>query len=589
MIYHDPDILKRMYGYMDDVLQERVEVGELTTLYVKRQAEDLARASRGEIVGADKEKYVFDELKVEKTVNFMQLFDVLSGQNPDAAIRLMPWQVLFMGSLFGWVTDDERQLRRFRTAYLSMARQNGKTLMGALIALRCFILDREGMSMVYTGAADMEQAMIPYNRIKHMLVRRRDVMAEFGISVYNSLTKGIQKNDGGELRPLAKDMRGNLDGKSVQCAILDELHAHKKRDTWDSMEKGTQARAQPLIVGLTTAGDDVSGLAKKQHDYACKILRGDQQDDTYLACIYATDNGLVQHKKIYDEKAWRQACPSYDVIKPKGTYIRLSKQAMDDPGARHSFHTKMLNVWGTSSIGWMNMVRWDQCRSKEPLEWEFFETGTVHLGMDLSSMNDLSAVAFTKKEGDKFYAKVSYWVPENAAKDKRRFWYEEFMNKKMLNICPGDTIDYDMIEGFILKFHKKARCHISKVACDPYQAAATINRLQKAGVKMAKFHQSVTYYHYPAGGLLKAVLDGDYVHDGNEVTTWCFGNAIAKYGKDDMIMPAKDPNKKDQMVDGAQASIMSFYGAITEHKNVMTEGWFGSMLPKDRKRREKRS
>ena len=578
---HDADVLKKLYGYMDDVLEERIEVGRYTKLYVKRQADDLARASRGEIRGVKDEKYVFDEAKIVKVVHSMQLFPALMGRNADKAIELMPWQVMFMGLLFGWVSED-RGWRRFRTAYLSMARQNGKTLMGALIALRCFIFDGEGMAQVYAAAGDKEQAMIVYNRIKLMLERRRDIMVEFGIDIFRSLTRGIQKDDGGELRPLAKDMRGNLDGKSVHCGILDELHAHQKRDTWDSMEKGKQARDQPLIVGLTTAGDDASGLAYEKFDYSRKILEGDVQDDTFLACVYQTDEALVERGDIYGERAWRQACPSYDLIEPESEYVSQSKQAKHNALARHSFHTKMLNVWGTKSVGWMNMTRFDDCAEK--LNWPFFYgPGKLHIGMDLAAMNDLCAVAVSREVNGKCYTKVAYWLPERTVEMKKNVPYDDWAKRRLLSICPGDTIDFEMIEGFILDLHRNRKCRIHNVLCDPFQAAATVSRLEKARIKVAKFHQRPSYYDYPMNALHKAVLDGNYIHDGSEVTEWCFGNCVLKVGQDDKAMPVRDRHKPDQKVDGAQASVMAYSSVIMDHRNVMTDGWFGSMIPKDDK------
>ena len=576
------EILDSMYGYMDDVLQGRIPVSEMTYQYVKRQEDDLSRAARGEIRGAYGVKYVFDEEKVEGTIRFMQLFDIISGAEPLAKITLMPWQRLFMGILFGWVTDDELKLRRFRKAFLSIARQNGKTMMAALVALRCFIGDREGMSQVFACGGDKEQARIMFNRAFDMLDRRPDIRTRYKIEMYRSDFKGIQRHDeyGGTFKPLSRDMGGSLDGRSVSCAVVDEMHAHNRRDTWDAMGGGTGARSQPLILGVTTAGDDPSGIAKAQYQTAKRIFSGDEEDDSYLACIYEVDEGFILKDDIYREEVWRMACPSYDVMKPREKYVSDMKKAKADAGDRHTFKTKLLNVWSEPSIGWMNMVRFNQCVKKD-LKWEFFLEGRIFLGMDLSSTTDLTAVAFTKWEDGKYYCKVSYWMSETAMRSERMPLYQNWHERKMLNICPGDTIDYAMIEGFILKHHRDPNCEIGLLCYDKYQALSTINRLRYEGVEVAEFHQNPSHYHPLMQALHKAVLDGEYVHDGNDVTEWCFGNAILKKSTThDYYMPIKDPAKKLQRIDGVQASLMSMVGAIKEAEDVGSGPFFASSIPK---------
>ena len=45
-----------------------------------------------------------------------------------------------------------------------------------------------------------------------------------------------------------------MDGLNVHGAIVDEVHAHKTRDTWDVIETATGSRRQPLMFAITTVG-----------------------------------------------------------------------------------------------------------------------------------------------------------------------------------------------------------------------------------------------------------------------------------------------------------------------------------------------
>jgi phage terminase large subunit-like protein len=53
------------------------------------------------------------------------------------------------------------------------------------------------------------------------------------------------------------------DGASPSCAIVDEYHEHTTEDLYDTMRTGMGARSQPLMLVITTAGDDISARATR--------------------------------------------------------------------------------------------------------------------------------------------------------------------------------------------------------------------------------------------------------------------------------------------------------------------------------------
>jgi phage terminase large subunit-like protein len=63
-----------------------------------------------------------------------------------------------------------------------------------------------------------------------------------------------------------------MDGLNVHGAIVDEVHAHKTRDTWDAIKTATGSRRQPLLFSITTAGYDRQSLCFELHGYTEKIL-----------------------------------------------------------------------------------------------------------------------------------------------------------------------------------------------------------------------------------------------------------------------------------------------------------------------------
>jgi phage terminase large subunit-like protein len=93
-----------------------------------------------------------------------------------------------------------------------------------------------------------------------------------------------------KLEPLSADYN-SMDGLNVHMVNIDEMHAHEDRGLIDVLETATGARRQPLVNKITTAGDDPVSPCGDEHDYACKILDGVLQDETYFAFIASRRSG----------------------------------------------------------------------------------------------------------------------------------------------------------------------------------------------------------------------------------------------------------------------------------------------------------
>jgi phage terminase large subunit-like protein len=81
------------------------------------------------------------------------------------------------------------------------------------------------------------------------------------------------------------------------------------------LDTATGARDQPLILMITTAGSDRSGICYEKRGYTIKVLErtigadADDTDETWLGVIYTLDDGDLWH----DPKTWRKANPNLGV------------------------------------------------------------------------------------------------------------------------------------------------------------------------------------------------------------------------------------------------------------------------------------
>src|SRR5512139_1687077 len=111
--------------YIDDVIGGRVAACHWVRQACQRQLDDLTDGvARG---------LVFDEEAASKVLKFFTILKHSKGEWAGLPLTLEPWQQFLMWTLFGWRRADGS--RRFRTAYVEIARKNGKSTLAAGIGL----------------------------------------------------------------------------------------------------------------------------------------------------------------------------------------------------------------------------------------------------------------------------------------------------------------------------------------------------------------------------------------------------------------------------------------------------------------------
>src|ERR1035437_1158342 len=109
-------------------------------------------------------RYRSKELE-DRVVNFFKCLRHTKGEWSGKLFQLQDWQEdKILRPLFGTVWADGT--RCFRKAYISTARKNGKTELGAGIALYMLTADGEQGAEIYSCAGDKEQASLVFNAAK---------------------------------------------------------------------------------------------------------------------------------------------------------------------------------------------------------------------------------------------------------------------------------------------------------------------------------------------------------------------------------------------------------------------------------------
>jgi phage terminase large subunit-like protein len=297
--------------------------------------------------------------------------------------------------------------------------------------------------------------------------------------------------------PLSSDSK-SLDGLDTHFASLDELHAHPTREVYDLITDSIGARSQPLILIITTAGFNQTGICYETREYLTQILKGTIQDDSFFGIIYTLDTkkdwpdlktakemesadnvyqeGAIREDDWSDEDVWIKAVPGLLGKSKSGKRYGLDKKGNPIPGymtkiedlrdkvrvairmpsAQNNFLTKRLNIWTQQENRWIDLVLWDR-NNIRPIMEDRLAGKTCYGGIDLSAVSDLTVwtMLFPDEENkDIVDILIRVWCPEmrlHDSKNKYREQYQTWKKQGYLYTTEGDAMDYDFIRAKIVE------------------------------------------------------------------------------------------------------------------------------------------
>lgn len=526
--------------YAEDVIAGDKVACKWTKLACKRFIDDLSD-----------DQYIFDVESAERVLNFFPDFvrhvkGKLSGQ----PYELSDWESFILINLFGFKMKDTK-LRRFRTAYIEVARKNSKSTFCSGIALYMTAFDQEGGAEVYSAATTRDQARIVFGDAQTMIKKSAPLSKVFGVHKLNiHHVKSASK-----FEPLSSDA-GTLDGLNIHCSILDEVHAHKTREVWDVVETATGAREQPLLLAITTAGFNKQGVGYEQREYVTKVLSGIADDNTYFGIIYTLD----EDDDPFDQDTWIKANPNLGRSKKLDDMVRLAKKAQEMPAARNNFLTKHLNVWVNAETAWLDMARWEKLplRKDEPE----LEKLPCYIGLDLANKLDVAAIVAAFPDGDKLHYLCKFYLPEGAIYNKSRTignMYDTWAKQGHLTLTDGDIIDHDYIANDLREM--LSQFDVKAVGFDPWGSTQLAIKLEQEGAPMAEIPQTVKNLSEAMKEVEAKVISGDLCKEKNPMMDWMASNIVVKLDKNENYFPNKE--HADNKIDGMVALFMAVNRVIS--------------------------
>lgn len=520
--------------YAEQVRSGEILVCEYVRLAVERYYADLDRA-------LDKGWY-FDKKAAMRAIRFIEKLKHTKGEWAGQRFRLEPWQQFVLWNIFGWKNADGT--RRFRYAYIEIARKNGKTALSAGIGLYMLFADGESRPEVYSAATVKDQAKICFSDAVE-IVKATD-LKNYLTPYRNSIVYELK---GGTMKPLSSDY-GTHDGLNPSCGIIDEFHAHKDSGMFDVIKSAFGARRQPLMFIITTAGFDKSGVCYAYRENVIKVLRGVNEDDSLFGIIYTLDD-----KSEWDDpKMWIKANPNLGVSLSADYLADQVKDAKNRPEAVRNVMTKNVDLWVDAERTWILDDVWLKCiGTTDPAD---LKGCACWGGLDLSNVSDITAYVLLFHENDRFQLLPHFWIPEEKMLEKIRkenINYDKWAAEGYVTVTPGNVIDYDFVKADILRI--VADYDLRTSAYDRWNSSQTIIDLQNEGMECNPFGQGYGSMSAPAKEFEKLVLTGKIEHFGNPVLRWMLASTLVKTDPAGNIKPDKE--KSTQKIDGIVASIMA--------------------------------
>lgn len=433
----------------------------------------------------------------------------------------MPWQKRLILGLFE--VDADTRARRYRWAYISVAKKNGKTELMAALALWFLIDSGEPSPLVVCAAGSDDQADLIFGAAKTMAEESPTLKAI--CSTYEDEIT-VPSIPGAKLQRVASTSRkhgSNLDGKNIYVVICDELHVwegNRGEVVWGTLTRGTGARRQPMIIQITTAGFDRDSICWAQYSHARKVLADPSFDPAFFAFVLEAPDG-ADHT---DPAVWAEFNPSYGTVLHEGFYRdQLTKQPENE------FRRFYLNQWTRSAESWLPAGSWDRCEDKA----ETIPDGaSVVVAVDAALYHDSTAVV------------VAHRSPSGRLVVRSRIF------------LPGanGVIDQAALKAHLLDLADRYR--VAEVAYDPRLVEMLAQELADHGLPMTPFKQSPERMVPACGFAYEQIAAGVVAHDGDPELADHVLSAAQRTSESGWTL---SKGKSRRLIDACVAMVMALY------------------------------
>ena len=408
-----------------------------------------------------------------RVIRFIETFcRNVNGPFAGQLIRLRPWQKELILELYRL---DSTGRRVYRRGLWGLARKNGKTMLGACLALYALLADGETGAEVYSVAGDRDQARICFDTAMRMVRLEPELSAVCVIR--DAQATILHPASGSVYKALSADY-ATAEGYNPSFVVFDEVHVQKNAKLWAVMTNGSATRERACVLGITTAGYDMDTLCGRLYKMGLK--------GTVKGFMFRWFEPADRNCDWKDERAWREANPGLGDFQNIEDFRAAAAEA-EARGGENEFRRYRLNQWTGSVEAWLPYGSWD--RLAHP-EHALQEGEAVVLAFDGSFSGDSTAiVACTTDREVPFLTKLALWERPDSTEGE------------------GWRVDIAEVERTIVELCKQYS--VREIDADPYRWQRSLQVLANLGLPMVEYLTTS-----PARMVRACTIFSDYVRDG---------------------------------------------------------------------------
>lgn len=452
------------------------------------------------VQGLQAGQFCFDAKKAGKAIRFIENFcRHHEGALAPQLIKLELWQKAFVSVVFGVL--DENGRRQFREVILIVARKNGKTLFAAAIAVYCMIMDGEYGARIYFAAPKLEQASICYDAFYQMLTKEPELeelikkrRSDIYVAESNSSAKELAFNS------------KKSDGLNISLCVADEIASWpgvQGLRMYEVIASSFGARAQPLLLSISTAGYINEGIYDELIKRATRLLLGNSKEKRLAPFLYMIDDV----EKWNDINELRKSNPNLGVSVSVDYMLEEIAKAEGSRSKKAEFLTKYCNIKQSSSQAWLEAQVVEQTAGPA-LKMEDFRDCYCVGGIDLSQTTDLTACTAVIERGGELYVFAHFFLPaeklEEAA-ERDGLPYSIYVQRGLLTPSGENFVDYHDCFDWFRCLIEQYQIYPLQVGYDRYSAQYLVQDMQQYGFHMDDVFQgyNLTPVIRETEGLLK--------------------------------------------------------------------------------------
>ena len=483
------------------------------------------------------------------------------GKDVGKPVKLRPWQKREVCKIY----DNPARTRR---AIISFGRKNAKTTLAAfLLLLHTCGPEARPNSQLNSAAQSKEQAAILFKLAAKIVRLSPDLNA---VVIIRDTIKELFCPEVGTLYKALSAEASTAYGLSPVFIVHDELGQVKgpQSELYDALETAVGAHDDPLSIIISTQAPTDADLLSVLIDDA---LQGN--DPKVVVSLYTASMDIDP----FSVKAMKEANPAFGDFLNAELVKGMAEDARRMPARESQYRNLVLNQRVEATTPFVSRSLWQSC-GDEPAEFD--DDTPIYAGLDLSSVNDLTAFLPIGRVDGKWNARPTFWLPREGLEDKAkkdRVPYDVWFKQGFLQAAPGKSVDYEFVAVFLWDFCLKH--DVRKIAFDrwgfkhlrPWLIAAgfTEERIEEVFEEFGQGFQSMS----PALRTLEGeILNGRVAHGNHPVLSMCAANAVVVSDPSGNRKLAKD--KSSGRIDGMVALTMAMGVAPLEvNAPVATSPW----------------